>query len=288
MDTERRIARDGQAYTRLEFNQFYEENWLARWQEASPTPAGAPQPGPPQPQQGLAQVAHNDSNDVGWFPAVLWSARVEQDHRQGCSIAEGVVVDIDSSNAGQSLACLEVVDLVAVVDCLMLSGSCAVLDFLDLNHAWACWPDSSILRDVCKASLKWVGTYHQQCRLRQRNYALELLPTFATDVKRYGEPFQYWPWPCWRKWKVEVWRYFDGNSRGVINNVYGEGWNCSHTYWMNSLADLSAIPRNMWTNAGLYKPLRRTTAELYKHRRLELSSWVWDHTEEFWQEEEHV
>ena len=57
MDTERRIARDGQAYTRLEFNQFYEENWLARWQEASPTTAGAPQPGPPQPRQGQAQAS---------------------------------------------------------------------------------------------------------------------------------------------------------------------------------------------------------------------------------------
>ena len=55
MDTERRIARDGQAYTLIEFNQFYKENWIARWQEASPTTAGAPQPGPPQPQQGQAQ-----------------------------------------------------------------------------------------------------------------------------------------------------------------------------------------------------------------------------------------
>jgi hypothetical protein len=44
MDTKRRIARDGQAYTRVEFYRFYEENWLARWQEASPTSAGAPQP----------------------------------------------------------------------------------------------------------------------------------------------------------------------------------------------------------------------------------------------------
>ena len=75
-------------------------------------------------------VAHNDSNDVGWFPAVFWSARVEQDHRQGCFIAEGVVADTDSSHAGQSLACPEVADLAAVVDSLMLSGSCAVLDFL--------------------------------------------------------------------------------------------------------------------------------------------------------------
>ena len=72
-------------------------------------------------EEGWAKgmVAHNDIKDVGWFPAAFWSARVEQDH----------------SIAGQSIACREVVDLVFVVDCLMLSGSCAVLELLD--HSWS-------------------------------------------------------------------------------------------------------------------------------------------------------
>ena len=93
-------------------------------------------------EEGWAKgmVAHNDIKDVGWFPAAFWSARVEQDHRQGCFIVEGARADTDSSIAGQSIACREVVDLVVVVDCLMLSGSCAVLEFLD--HSWSnffCW-----------------------------------------------------------------------------------------------------------------------------------------------------
>ena len=107
--------------------------------------------------------------------------------------------------------------------------------------------------------------------------ALERFPHLATDIERYGEPFQYWPFPCWRKWKVEVWWYFDGGARGAIYSLYGEGWTCEHIFWMNSLAELPAIHRNMFRTAGLYN-----------HLRLELSSWTWDYDEPFWQEEDHL
>ena len=105
----------------------------------------------------------------------------------------------------------------------------------------------------------------------------EHFPSLATDVERYGEPFQYWPFPCWRKWKVEVWWYFDGSARGTIFSLYGKGWTCEHIFWMNSLEELSAIHRIMYKTAGLYNRLH-----------LELSSWVWDYAEPFWQEEEHL
>ena len=75
-------------------------------------------------------VAHTDGNVVGWFPADFWSARVEQDHRQGCRFAEGMVADTSNHAAGQPLAHPEVAELVATVDSFMLSGSCALLDFL--------------------------------------------------------------------------------------------------------------------------------------------------------------
>ena len=135
----------------------------------------------------------------------------------------------------------------------------------------ASWPLLYILRSVYTASRMWVEKYIQKRRLRQRNYALQHYSTFAADVERYGEPFQYWPLPSWRMWKVEVWWYFDGYSR------HDRGWICERTYWMNSLAQLSDRQRNMYRTAGLYK-----------HLQLTLSSWIWDYTDQVWQEEDHV
>ena len=122
------------------------------------------------------------------------------------------------------------------------------------------------------ASMRWVKTYIQQRRLRRRNYALERYPTLAIDEERFGEPIGYWPMPRWRKWKVEVWWFFDETSR-----VSGEGCIIQYIYWMDSLAELSAIHRTMFTTGGLYSRLR-----------LELSTWTWDDNEPVWQEEVHV
>ena len=135
----------------------------------------------------------------------------------------------------------------------------------------ASWPLLYILRSVCTALRMWVETYIQKRRLRQQNYALFHYYTFAADVERYGEPFRYWPSPSWRMWKVEVWWYFDGLHR------YDRGWICERTYWMNSLAQLSDIHRNMYRTAGMYN-----------HFQLTLSSWIWDYTYQVWQEEDHT
>ena len=45
MDDERRIARNGQVYTRLEFDDYYGAESSARWEEATIANAGAAQPG---------------------------------------------------------------------------------------------------------------------------------------------------------------------------------------------------------------------------------------------------
>ena len=222
-------------------------------------------------------VAHTDGNVVGWFPANSWSARVEQDNRQGCRFAEGMVADTSNNNAGQPLARPEVAELVAAVDCLMLAGSCALLDFLVPYDVSAWRRLGRVMGSVCTASKTWIETYIQRGRLRLRHRALERFPHLATDIERYGEPLRYWPRPYWLNWRVDVWWYFDGSARGATYSLYGEGWTCEYTFWMNSLAELPAIHRNIPETVGLYNRLH-----------LELSSWTWDYEDPFWQEEDHV
>ena len=195
---------------------------------------------------------------------------MEQDHRQGCFIVEGARADTDSSIAGQSIACREVVDLVVVVDCLMLSGSCAVLEFLD--HSWSIFV-SGIYISKCLHGIDEMGqNVYSATPSVSAKLCTRTLSTLAIDVERLVEPIGYWPMPRWRKWKVEVWLFFEETSR-----VSGEGCIIQYIYWMDSLAELSAIHRTMFTTGGLYSRLR-----------LELSTWTWDYNEPAWQEEVHV
>ena len=66
--------------------------------------------------QGM--VTHNNGKCIGWFPVAFWSECEESAPRQ------------DNMNTECSVPSAQVIDLVAVVDCLMLSGPCVLLEYL--------------------------------------------------------------------------------------------------------------------------------------------------------------
>ena len=216
--------------------------------------------------QGM--VTHNNGKCIGWFPAVFWSEYKERDPRQ------------DSMNTECSVPSSQVVDLITVVDCLMLAGPCMLLEYLlgDTSvldnyskYYFSAWPGLSFIVSVCVTSKKWVHTYIIHRRNERRNKASERYPRLIMDVERYGKPFVYWPVPQWRKWKVDVWWYFDEDS-----DVSEEGWICEQTCWMNTLAELSYTHKNMYTTGGLYNRLH-----------LKIIPWTWDYDGTFWKEEDH-
>ena len=115
----------------------------------------------------------------------------------------------------------------------------------------------------------------QQHFIRRRNAVLakqmETFPTIVDDIRLWDWPSSLWPLPTWRRWRVEVWWCFDEYSRVDC------GWKIQETFWFSRLPDLRELLPRVFTTAGLYA-----------HRRLELSSWTWDYDSPWWQEEHHV
>ena len=111
--------------------------------------------------------------------------------------------------------------------------------------------------------------------IRRRNAVLaeqmEKFPTIVADIVLWGWPSSLWPLPTWRRWRMDVWWYFDEYSR------VDRGWHIQDTFWFSRFPD----SRELWSRVF-------TTAGLYTHRRFELSSWTWDYQDPWWQEQDHV
>ena len=115
----------------------------------------------------------------------------------------------------------------------------------------------------------------QQLLLRRRNTLLAeqmmKFPTIVDDILAWGWPSSLWPLPQWKRWRVDVWWNYDDDTR------HDHGWHIEETMWFSRLPDLKRVFSRVFTAAGLYA-----------HRRFELSSWVWDYGEPWWQEQNHV
>ena len=112
----------------------------------------------------------------------------------------------------------------------------------------------------------------RQHSIRRRNAVLakqmETFPTIVDDIRLWDWPSSLWPLPTWRRWRVDVWWYFDEYSR------FDRGWHKEETFWFSRFPDLREILSRDSTTAGLYT-----------HRRFELSLWTWDYEDPWWQEQ---
>ena len=107
--------------------------------------------------------------------------------------------------------------------------------------------------------------------LNNFEHASRTFSSLLHDVNRFGEPVCYWPVPMWRCWQVEDWLFFPKNRNP------DRRWLLSETYWIYTLTHLPTLHERLPSTAGLYL-----------HRRLCLSSWVWTYDEPHWCEENHL